>query len=153
VKFVSLKLRLQLGKVEGVIELYEDDAPQTAKLLQELLPIEKKARHAMECGREVYVILDDEVEIPDENQTIYQTVGDVVMYYKPAIFIDPEWPDYYNERPVLGWVYERDTAIRGISAPLATNVVGKIVSGLDLLRVEAPRMRREGFASMRLSLL
>lgn len=146
------RLKLQLGNVEGVVELSEEDAPQTTKLLRELLPIEKKAHHAMECGREVYVVLNDEIEIPDENQTIYQTVGDVLMYYKPAIFIEPEWPEYYNERPVLGWVYERDTAIRGISAPIATNVVGKVVSGLDKLRVEAPRMRREGFGDMRLSL-
>jgi hypothetical protein len=147
------RLRLRLGSVEATVELQEQDAPESTKLLVEsVLPFELRARHAMENGREVYVLLKPNLNIPDENQTIYQTVGDVLMYYKPSWFVDPE-PGYLNQLPVLSWVYEQDTAIMGTYGPLATNVVGTIVEGLDKLRVEAPRMRREGFGLMQLGLL
>jgi len=150
---LAARLNLRLGGAEAVVELAERDAPKTSKLLLSLLPVEERARHAMESGREVYVVLGESVDIPEENQTIYQTVGDVLMYYKPSVFIEPGWPEYANEKPVLSWVYERDTAIMGTYGPLATNVVGKIARGLDKLQAEAPRMRREGFGTMKLSRL
>jgi len=137
------KLKLKLGGAEAVVELAERDAPKTSKLLLSLLPVEERARHAMESGREVYIVLGESVEIPEENQTIYQT----------SLFIEPGWPEYANEKPVLSWVYERDTAIMGTYSPLATNVVGKIAGGLNKLQAEAPRMRREGFGLMKLSRL
>jgi hypothetical protein len=149
---MSKKLKLILRNIEGVIELLEEDAPKSTKLLKGLLPLEQRARHAMENGREVFVLLDSKLNIPEENQTIYQTVGDVLMYYKPSSFVYPE-PGYLNQLPVLSWVYEQDTAIMGTYGPLATNVVGTIIEGLDKLRVEAPRMRREGFGQMQISSL
>ena len=150
---MNTRLKLELGNAVGTIELAELDAPlSSALLLNSVLPVEQKARHSMESGREVFVLLEDNLDIPDENQTIYQTVGDVLMYYKPSWFIEPE-PGYLNELPVLSWIYEQDTAIMGAYAPLPTNVVGTIVEGLDALRVEAPRMRREGFGTMRVTRL
>lgn len=150
---MTTRLKLQLGKVGGIIELLEQDAPKSTRLLLDsVLPIEQRARHSMESGREVFTLLEPSLHIPEENQTIYQTVGDVLMYYKPSWFIQPD-PGYLNELPVLSWVYEQDTAIMGAYAPLATNVVGTIIDGLDELRVEAPRMRREGFGTMRVSRL
>jgi hypothetical protein len=106
----------------------------------------------MENGREVYIVLDDSERVADENQTIYQTVGDLFVYYKPAIFVQPEWPRDVRDYLVIGFVYERDSAIRGMSGPLATNLVGRITEGLDALAHEAPRMRREGFGKMKISL-
>jgi len=150
---LTTRLKLELGKVVGTIELAELDAPLSSELLlNSVLPIEQKARHSMESGREVFALLEPNLDIPDENQTIYQTVGDVLMYYKPSWFIEPE-PGYLNELPVLSWIYEQDSAIMGAYAPLPTNVVGTIVEGLDALRVEAPRMRREGFGTMRVTRL
>lgn len=146
------RVKITLGGVEAVAELNEDDAPQTTRWLKGILPIEGQAIHSMENGREVYLVLDDEQKIPDENQTIYQTVGDVFVYYKPAIFVKPEWPRHIRDYPVIGFVYERDSAIRGMSGPLATNLVGRITEGLDALAHEAPRMRREGLGKMRISI-
>ena len=106
----------------------------------------------MENGREVYLVVDDSKRVPDENQTIYQTVGDVIVYYKPAIFVEPEWPRATRDFLVVAFIYERDSAVRGISTALATNVVGTITEGLDALAHEAPRMRREGMGQMRIEL-
>ena len=53
------------------------NAPQTAAWLKWMLPLDGQAIHSMENGREVYLVVDDSKHVPDENQTIYQTVGDV----------------------------------------------------------------------------
>jgi len=147
------KVRIALGSVEAIAELQERHAPRTTKWLKAMLPIEGQAIHSMENGREVYTLLDEARQLEEENQTIYQTVGDLVVYYKPAIFVEPEWPRHVRDYLVIGFIYERDSAIRGISGPLATNLVGRITQGLDALAHEAPRMRREGFGTMSITVV
>ena len=146
------KVRIALGDVEAFAELDEEFAPQTTRWLKGILPIQRQAVHSMESGREVFVVIDEPHDVADENQTIYQTVGDLFVYYKPAIFVKPEWPRHIRDLLVIGFIYERDSAIRGMSGPLATNLVGRITEGLDALAHEAPRMRREGFGTMSFSL-
>ncbi len=145
------RLKITLGSVEAFAELDETHAPETARWLKKLLPIDGMAVHSMENGREVYIVLDD-APVPAENQTIYQTVGDICLYHKPAIFVEPEWPRHVRDFLVIAFVYERDTAFRGMAGPVATNIVGTITDGLDALAHEAPRMRREGFEPMTISL-
>jgi hypothetical protein len=146
------RVKITLGNVEAFAELDEEDAPKTTSWLKGILPFERPAVHSMENGREVYVVLDDAQNVEEENQTIYQTVGDLFVYYKPAIFVQPEWPRHIRDLLVIGFIYERDSAVQGISGPLATNLVGRITEGIDALAHEAPRMRREGFGQMRISL-
>ena len=146
------KVQITLGAVDAIAELEERDAPQTTRWLKGILPIDRQAMHSMENGREVYAVLNDSQRVADENQTIYQTVGDLFVYYKPAIFVEPEWPRDVRDFLVIGFVYERDSAIRGMSGPLATNLVGRITEGLDALAHEAPRMRREGMGKIKISL-
>jgi hypothetical protein len=147
------RVKITLGGAEAFAQLDEHDAPRTAAWLKAMLPIEEQAIHSMENGREVYVVLDAPDRIPEENQTIYQAVGDLLVYYKPAIFVKPEWPRHIRDFLVIGFIYERDSAVRGIDGPLATNLVGRITHGIDALALEAPRMRREGFGKMRISLV
>jgi len=146
------KIRIALGDVEAFAELDEESAPQTTRWLKGILPIQRQAVHSMESGREVFMVIEEPHDVVEENQTIYQTVGDLIVYYKPAIYVRPAWPRNIRDLLVIGFVYERDSAIRGMSGPLATNLVGKITQGLDALAHEAPRMRREGFGKMSLSL-
>lgn len=142
------RVRISLGVVEAFAELDEVNAPVTTRWLKDLLPIEDRAIHSMENGREVYLAIGGTHKVPDENQTIYQTVGDLLVYYKPAIFVEPEWPASIRDFLVVSFIYERDSAVRGISTALATNVVGTITDGLDALAHEAPRMRREGMGRL-----
>jgi hypothetical protein len=142
------RVKITLGGVEAFAELDVENAPRTSRWLLETLPVEGRAVHSMENGREVFLVVEGEHRVPDENQTIYQTVGDLIVYYKPAIFVEPEWPRSVRDLLVVAFVYERDSAIRGISGALATNVVGAITEGLDALVHEAPRMRREGMGPM-----
>jgi len=144
---------IALGNAVAFAELDEEHAPETTRWLKEALPIEGQAIHSMENGREVYLTVEGSHRVPDENQTIYQTVGDLLVYYKPALFVEPEWPRHVRDILVVSFVYERDSAIRGLNGSLATNVVGTITDGLEALVHEAPRMRREGMGPMTLSLV
>jgi len=144
---------IALGNAVAFAELDEEHAPETTRWLKEALPIEGQAIHSMENGREVYLTVEGLHRVPDENQTIYQTVGDLLVYYKPALFVEPEWPRHVRDILVVSFVYERDSAIRGLNGSLATNVVGTITDGLEALVHEAPRMRREGMGPMTLSLV
>jgi hypothetical protein len=146
------RVKITLGNVVAFGELDEENAPATTAWLKHMMPLDGRAIHSMENGREVYLVADDSTPVPDENQTIYQTVGDVIVYYKPAIFVEPEWPRATRDFLVVGFIYERDSAVRGISTALATNVVGTITEGIDALAHEAPRMRREGMGPMRIEL-
>ena len=146
------RVRIALGAVEAFAELDEEGAPQTTRWLKKVMPLRRQAVHSMESGREVFIVIEEPHDIVEENQTIYQTVGDLLVYYKPVIYVRPEWPRNVRDVLVVGFVYERDSAIRGMSGPLATNLAGRITEGLDALAHEAPRMRREGFGEMTLSL-
>jgi hypothetical protein len=146
------RVRITLGTVQAYAQLDEKGAPKTTTWLKGILPIEQQAMHSMENGREVYVVLDDPQHLEEENQTIYQTVGDLLVYYKPAIFVEPQWPRHIRDFVVVAFIYERDSAVRGMSGPLATNLVGNITDGMDALAHEAPRMRREGFGKLSISL-
>ncbi|HKX18273.1 MAG TPA: DUF3830 family protein [bacterium] len=146
------RVKITLGRVNAFAELDEKDAPETTKWLKGMLPIERQAVHSMENGREVFVVLDAPGHVSEENQTIYQTVGDLFVYYKPAIFVEPEWPRHVRDVLVIGFIYERDSAVRGVDGALATNLVGRITEGIDALAHEAPRMRREGFGKMTIRL-
>jgi len=147
------RVKITLGSAEALAELDVEGAPKTTSWLKTVLPVEAQAIHSMENGREVYALIDDPQQVPEENQTIYQCVGDLVVYYKPAIFVKPTWPRHVRSFLVVGFIYERQSAIRGMSGPLATNLVGKITEGIDALAHEAPRMRREGFGEIGISLV
>src|SRR5215472_14145716 len=124
------RVRITLGGAAAFAQLDEMDAPRTTKWLKETLPIEQQAVHSMENGREVYVVVDAPQGVDEENQTIHQTVGDLIVYYKPAIFVTPAWPRHIRDFLVIGFIYERDSGIRGMSGPLATNLVGRITEGI-----------------------
>ena len=147
------RVQITLGSAVAIAELDEAGAPKTSEWLRAVLPIKNRAIHSMENGREVYTLLDGHDQVPEENQTIYQCVGDLFVYHKPAIFVQPVWPRHERTFLVIGFIYERDSAIRSMNGALATNIVGRITEGMDALAHEAPRMRREGFGELAISAL
>lgn len=139
------KIVINFGRAKVVAELLEDEAPKTCDLVWNLLPVEGKPFHSFESGREIFLqIPDPEPEIVPENQTIHQVPGDLFIYYKPIIYVEPEWPEIKRQVAVFAFSYGRDTQVRGIYRPLAVNIFGKIVEGLELLEDEAICLRNEG---------
>ena len=139
------KINIKFGKAKVVAELLEDEAPKSCDLVWSLFPVEGKPYHSYESGREIFLqIPDPEPEIVPENQTIHQIPGDVFIYYKPIIYVEPEWPETKRQVAVIAFSYGRDTQVRGTYRSLAVNIVGKIVEGLDQLEDEAIRLRNKG---------
>jgi hypothetical protein len=146
---MTRRIEISLGNVKAIAELLEEEAPQTCEMIWKMLPINGPAMHSAESGREVFVQLPSGTMVEPENQTIYEIPSDVFVYYKPVIFMEPKWPVHERVRPVLGWVYEKDTQIQSYpGGPLAVNLFARIVQGIEKLGDEAPRMRREGFGNM-----
>jgi len=139
------KIDIKFGRTKAVAELLEDEAPKTSELVWSLLPVEGKPFHSFESGREIFLqIPDPEPDIVPENQTIHQVPGDVFIYYKPIIYVEPDWPEIKRQAAVIAFSYGRDTQVRGTYLPLPVNIVGRIVEGLEQLEDEAIRLRNEG---------
>lgn len=140
------KIVIKFGTAKAVAELLEDEAPKTSELIYGLLPVEGKPFHTLESGREIFLQVRISERIVPENQTVHQIPGDLFIYYKPVIYIEPELPEYPEplSRPVIAFCYGRDTQIRGRYRPLPINIVGTIVEGLEQLEDEAIRLRNEG---------
>ena len=136
---------IKFGKVKAKAKLLVDDAPKSCELLSNLLPLEEKPWHAIENGREIFIqIPEPDPVITPENQTIHQIPGDLFIYDKPIIYIEPDWPEIRRHRPVLAFSYGRDTQVRGTFQPLAVNIIGTITEGLEQLEDEAVKLRNEG---------
>ena len=143
---------MTLGDVDAFAELDEANAPETTAWLKSIAA-SGWARHPQHGKRPRGLPRCRRLEAragrePDDLPNRWRCL----VYYKPAIFVEPEWPRATRDFLVVSFIYERDSAVRGISTALATNVVGMITEGLDALAHEAPRMRREGMGQMRIEL-
>ena len=142
------RIEITLGEAIAEAELMEGDAPKSSRQILDLLPIEGKPFHTLESGREIFLPIPLEKKIIPENQTIHQIPGDILLYYKPAIYVEPEWPEIKRQIAVIGLCYGRDTQIKGLYMPLPVNIVGKMVEGLEQLEEEAIRLRNTGLEKM-----
>ncbi|WP_202320626.1 cyclophilin-like fold protein [Archaeoglobus neptunius] len=111
-----MRLKLRAGNVECEIELYEEWAPETVRALVEALPIRSTASR---WGDEVYFTTDIVVD-KEENSKDVVELGDVA-YWIPGRAICL----FFGKTPVS------DDKIRPASA---VNVIGKIISDLNVLR-------------------
>lgn len=62
-------------------ELLDDEAPETCRLLWELLPVTKNAIHGMYSGAEVFVLLDEPHAPPAENRTQLPLPGEILFFH------------------------------------------------------------------------
>ena len=62
-------------------EMLDDEAPNVAKLVWDLLPVETKVIHGMYSGAEVFALLDDPKPAPPENQAQLPLPGELLYFY------------------------------------------------------------------------
>jgi hypothetical protein len=62
-------------------ELLDDEAPNVAKLVWDVLSIETKVIHGMYSGAEVFALLDDPKPAPPENQAQLPLPGELLYFY------------------------------------------------------------------------
>jgi len=77
------KIRLTyVATGESVLaEVLDDEAPNVAKLVWDVLPVETKVIHGMYSGAEVFALLDDPRPAPPENQAQLPCPGELLYFY------------------------------------------------------------------------
>lgn len=64
-----------------VADLLDDEAPRTAQLVWEMLPLELKPQHGMFSGQEIFVLTPEARPMPQENLVTLPLPGEILYFY------------------------------------------------------------------------
>lgn len=146
---MSARIRLSFvdEDVSAIAELLDEAAPMTCRRVLELLPVGGEAHHAVYSGSEIALILDEDVDIPQENATHRVLPGDIAFArFEGGIHYGI--PDSFSE---LCWFYDRDATPSMPDGPVPVNIFATIVEGGDAFYDVCRRMRREGVKRIEIS--
>lgn len=151
--------RIRLTFVEegvcAIAELLEDQAPQTARMIWELLeqPLENEAIHAMFTGRELSfgvpesrLSQEQAFALPPENQTMFPIPGDLVW----NAYLPYQWQGLPRAVYDFGIFYGRECRILLPTGWRPSNRFGVIVENLEAFAQVCARVQREGVKRIRL---
>lgn len=123
------------------VEMLEQQAPQTCKLVWDNLPATGEARHATYSGSEIFLFLPPDVRTQVvENATSRVIPGDVAYYFQKG-GTEYGWPDDVTE---IAWFYDRDATPSMPDGPVRLNIFGRMVGDTSKFFAVCRRMRREG---------
>lgn len=133
---------------EGIVTLYEAEAPCTCQAIWEALatPVQVTAMHAMFAGPEIMTGLPESAQnfdptaIPPENQTCYPSAGECLWYYqgKNAMYglADELWE--------IGMFYSGGGRINGPLGWTPCNIFGRMEDNLEVFAKECADIRLNG---------
>ena len=79
-------IRLTFETGESVLaELLEEDAPAVCRFVWEMLPYEREMIHGMYSGAEVFGIVDNPPQVPEQNLTQIPLPGEIFYFYDPGL--------------------------------------------------------------------
>lgn len=64
-----------------VAELLDHEAPNVCEQVWNMLPLEKEMVHGMYSGPEIFMLLDQPVALPPENQVRLPLPGEILFFY------------------------------------------------------------------------
>lgn len=144
----KLYLKFVDANVEGIIDLYWENAPETCKALWGALenPIRWPATHAIFSGPEIMMGLPEEnrnfdpTKLPPENQTVLPEPGEMLWFYQPKNFfkIDPE--EFWE----IGMFYGVGGRTFGPTGWIPCTYFGKVSKNLEGLAEQCRLIRKEG---------
>jgi len=132
----------------GLVQLYEDAAPQTCAAIWTALanPIRIPAMHAMFAGPEIMLGLPPEAQtfdptkIPVENQTCFPTAGDCLWFYQAKGMMKGLTDELWE----IGMFYGDGGRIFGPLGWTPCNIFGRMVEGLEKFAENCAKIRIEG---------
>ena len=78
---MTRKLRLTIGGITFIVELLEDEAPETCEAFLNTVPIRGRAIQARWSGEAAWLPMDEwGIEVPFENHTSHPSRGDLLYY-------------------------------------------------------------------------
>ncbi len=151
----KIKLTFLDENVFAVAVLLEDKAPQTARMIWDLLetPMENHAIHAMYTGRELsFGVPNDRVDestifdLPQENVTMFPLPGSLIWNaYRPYQWLGTPQAVYD-----FGIFYGPESRILLPTGWRPSNHFGDIVENLDEFAACCARVQREGVKLIRI---
>ena len=78
---MTTRIKIDIGGIDFIAELLEEEAPETCRAILEALPIEGKVIQARWSGEAVWFPMDPlGIEVVQENATSYPSRGDLLYY-------------------------------------------------------------------------
>jgi hypothetical protein len=154
----KIAITFEESGVSATAVLQEENAPRTCDAMWQVLsePIVTTGIHAGWAGREVSInvpeanrVIDPEILMPKENQTLYPIPGDICFGYFPPGFGVGITEEYWD----LGLVYGRETRFEFSFGPVPLTLWAIIDEGLEGIAKECERIRIEGLKTIRVSRL
>jgi hypothetical protein len=87
-----MRIQIKVNDEKFTAELLDNQAPESVKAVQDLLPLESELMHVRWSGIATWININ-EIDLPDiprENHTVYPSRGDLLLY-----------PGYRNEQEIL----------------------------------------------------
>lgn len=152
-----LKLEFVDEKVSAIVQLLDDKAPETCRLIWDILesPLDGMVVHAMFTGRELsFTPPNDRVperalQLPPENQIVLPIPGDLVWNgYRPYEWQGLPYPVYD-----LGIFYGRDSRLLLPVGWRPSAHIGVVVENLANFASVSARCQTEGKKELRIERL
>lgn len=118
--------------VSAVLELLEDEAPDTTAELWDSAPFEGSILHDIWSGPQVFLPIETKRPIEPQNLTMFVHPGDVFYYSRDENYFRGQ-PYGKNSLAEIGIAYDRDAAPSSPKGQKSVNMCGRIVEGLDEL--------------------
>lgn len=153
----KLYLKFVDADVQGIIDLYWQNAPQTCAAIWGALeqPIRVPASHAMFSGPEIMMGLPeqahnfDPLTLPRENQTVLPEVGELLWFYQPKNFFKIDPSEFWE----IGMFYGPGGRTFGPTGWIPCTYFGRMNEGLEAVAEECRRIRIEGIKTVELGRL
>jgi Protein of unknown function (DUF3830) len=79
-----IRLTFVTGGESVVAEMLDDEAPETCRLVWQLLPLEHKVVHGQYSGAEVFILLDNPQPSARENLAQIPLPGELLYFHDPG---------------------------------------------------------------------
>jgi hypothetical protein len=143
-----LYLRFTKTRTQGIIDLYEENAPVTCATIWKALrkPIRVTVFHAMFAGPEIMTGLPkgaqsfDPTKIPAENQTVSPARGEMLWYYQGKNVMKGLTDELWE----LGMFYDHGGRTFGPLGWTPVNILGIMREGIDAVADECRGIRMAG---------
>ncbi|MBL8702825.1 MAG: DUF3830 family protein [Alphaproteobacteria bacterium] len=144
----QLYLRFTKTKTQGLIDLYEENAPVTCATIWKALkkPIRVTVFHAMFAGPEIMTGLPkaaqtfDPTKVPIENQTVTPAKGEMLWYYQGKNVMKGLTDELWE----LGMFYDHGGRTFGPLGWTPVNILGIMRQGIDEVAEECRGIRLTG---------
>ena len=73
-------INIATGKYKFLAKLEVEKAPKTCEVFKKMIPYTNKLYHCRWCGEAVWIPIDEQISLENENHTTYPSKGEILFY-------------------------------------------------------------------------